>query len=176
MRLTGFFMSVVSVVQKNQTYELSGHPGELNYPRLSVFRPFRFRTRNRAYLPRQTSRCCTIPDGALSLRTDVRGDMAWYSINSDLTGIRVTEENSDITACKSTKIFCCRVFRRTRRVPSDFFGWKSDLPGVEGLQKTQKEVKMAEEERFELSDGFPSAVFKTAALSRSATPPQWRAL
>ncbi len=32
--------------------------------------------------------------------------------------------------------------------------------------------KVAEEERFELSDGFPSAVFKTAALSRSATPPQ----
>jgi hypothetical protein len=30
---------------------------------------------------------------------------------------------------------------------------------------------LAEEERFELSDGFPSAVFKTAALSRSAIPP-----
>ena len=30
---------------------------------------------------------------------------------------------------------------------------------------------VAEEERFELSDGFPSAVFKTAALSRSAIPP-----
>ncbi len=34
------------------------------------------------------------------------------------------------------------------------------------------DAEMAEEERFELSDGFPSAVFKTAALSRSATPPQ----
>ncbi len=30
---------------------------------------------------------------------------------------------------------------------------------------------LAEEERFELSDGFPSAVFKTAALSHSAIPP-----
>ncbi len=29
-----------------------------------------------------------------------------------------------------------------------------------------------EEERFELSNGFPSAVFKTAAFNRSATPPQ----
>lgn len=34
---------------------------------------------------------------------------------------------------------------------------------------------MAEEERFELSDGFPSAVFKTAALSHSAILP-WGAI
>lgn len=31
---------------------------------------------------------------------------------------------------------------------------------------------MAEEQRFELWDGFPSTVFKTVALSHSATPPQ----
>lgn len=32
--------------------------------------------------------------------------------------------------------------------------------------------KMAEEERFELSNGYPSTVFKTVAFSHSATPPQ----
>ncbi len=31
---------------------------------------------------------------------------------------------------------------------------------------------MAEEERFELSNGYPSTVFKTVAFSHSATPPQ----
>lgn len=31
---------------------------------------------------------------------------------------------------------------------------------------------MAEEVRFELTEGCPSAVFKTAAFSHSATPPQ----
>ncbi|KJF77036.1 hypothetical protein UA45_15220 [Morganella morganii] len=64
----------------------------------------------------------------------------------NLTEIRVTEGNSDIAACKSTKIFCCRVFRRTRIVPSDFFGLKPDLSGFGRLQKTLIEVKMAEEE------------------------------
>ncbi len=52
------------------------------------------------------------------------------------------------------------------------FGGMLDLLGIGRLWKTLLEVKMAEEERFELSDGFPSAVFKTAAFSRSATPPQ----
>ena len=52
------------------------------------------------------------------------------------------------------------------------FASRFDLSGIEGLQEMQGDVEMAEEERFELSDGFPSAVFKTAALSRSATPPQ----
>lgn len=47
-----------------------------------------------------------------------------------------------------------------------------DLSGVGRLQEMLGDAEMAEEERFELSDGFPSAVFKTAALSRSATPPQ----
>jgi hypothetical protein len=32
-------------------------------------------------------------------------------------------------------------------------------------------VNMAEAVRFELTDGFPSPVFKTGALNRSATPP-----
>ncbi len=32
---------------------------------------------------------------------------------------------------------------------------------------------MAEEERFELSNGFPSPVFKTGAFSHSATPPHF---
>ncbi len=49
--------------------------------------------------------------------------------------------------------------------------WKM-LEDVGRCWKMLLEVKMAEEERFELSDGFPSAVFKTAAFSRSATPPQ----
>jgi hypothetical protein len=31
---------------------------------------------------------------------------------------------------------------------------------------------MAEEQRFELWDGFPSTVFKTVALSHSAIPPE----
>ncbi len=31
---------------------------------------------------------------------------------------------------------------------------------------------MAEEQRFELWNGFPSTVFKTVAFSHSATPPQ----
>ena len=47
-----------------------------------------------------------------------------------------------------------------------------DLSGLERLHRMVGDVEMAEEERFELSDGYPSAVFKTAALSRSATPPQ----
>lgn len=32
-------------------------------------------------------------------------------------------------------------------------------------------INMAEEVRFELTEGCPSAVFKTAAFSHSATPP-----
>ena len=51
-----------------------------------------------------------------------------------------------------------------------------DLLGIKRLQETLGSDEMAEEERFELSDGFPSAVFKTAAFSRSATPPQWGAI
>lgn len=47
-----------------------------------------------------------------------------------------------------------------------------DLSGLERLKGMVGDVEMAEEERFELSDGYPSAVFKTAAFSRSATPPQ----
>ena len=43
------------------------------------------------------------------------------------------------------------------------------------LQETLGDVEMAEEERFELSDGFPSAVFKTAAFDRSAISP-WGAI
>ncbi len=40
------------------------------------------------------------------------------------------------------------------------------------LKKGTTAEKMAEEERFELSNGFPSPVFKTGAFSHSATPPQ----
>ncbi len=58
---------------------------------------------------------------------------------------------------------------------NDFIGLL-DFTGIRRLQETLGDVEMAEEERFELSDGFPSAVFKTAAFSRSATPPQWGAI
>ncbi len=34
-----------------------------------------------------------------------------------------------------------------------------------------REAKMAERERFELSEGLPSTVFKTVAFNRSATSP-----
>jgi hypothetical protein len=45
------------------------------------------------------------------------------------------------------------------------------------IQKTPRSKStgsecMAEEQRFELWNGFPSTVFKTVAFSHSATPPQ----
>src|SRR5690554_8130468 len=53
---------------------------------------------------------------------------------------------------------------------ADFWRQKK-APEIRGLKKD-----MAEEVRFELTEGCPSAVFKTAAFSRSATPPslRWR--
>ncbi len=50
-------------------------------------------------------------------------------------------------------------------IPNGFLG------EIHGKNKNIKKI-MAEEERFELSNGYPSTVFKTVAFSHSATPPQ----